>query len=155
MRRYVILTTIIILFGMCSYAQKNINMIEILNVEQDIVSLENRIISSIKINNPEIANIHGLQQFHILWLGTRTNKKEDFLNYSFLYQLDYGYYDLSPKVKKIKNRNPSLLYRISPDMYYRIVSKKWKKYLTHIAAPSPQKHKKLAKFNYLRSIFIV
>lgn len=128
MRKYLMLI-VAMCSGMCSYAQGNINMIEILNIEQDIVSLENRITSSIKINNPDIANIQGLQQFHILWLGTRTNRKEDFLNYSFLYQLDCGYYNLSPKVKKIKSGKPSLLYRISPDLYYYIGSKKWKKYL--------------------------
>lgn len=98
MRRYVILTAIIVYFEMCSYAQENINMIEVLNIEQDIVALENRITDLIK-KKPEIANIQGLRQFHILLLGfsdyTKIEiKKEDYLEHSFLFQLCQGYYRL-------------------------------------------------------------
>ena len=94
MRRYLIIT-IIIYFGMCSYAKENINMIEILNVEQDIVSLEKRITNLIK-KKPEIANIQGLRQYHIFWLGIEKDslKKEDYLDHSFLHKLYYGYYHL-------------------------------------------------------------
>lgn len=92
MRRYLIIT-IIVYFGMCSYAQ-NINMVKVLNIEQDIVSLENRITDLIK-KKSEIANIQGLRQYHILWLGSYTNKKEDYLDHSFLHQLGYDYYRLS------------------------------------------------------------
>ena len=94
MRRYLILITIIIRFGMCSYAQENINMIEILNIRQDIVSLENRIMNLIK-KKPEITNIKGLRQFHVFWvsLDNENIKKEDYLNHSFLYKLiPPGYY---------------------------------------------------------------
>jgi len=128
MRRYLILT-IIICFGMSSYAQENINMLEILNIQQDIVALENRITSSIKINNPDIANMQGLRQFHILWLGSFTDKKEDYLDRTFLYKLFCGYYELSPKVKQNKREKIPFLYCINPDLYYQIESKKWKKYL--------------------------
>lgn len=97
MRRYLILT-IIINFGMCSYAQENINMIEVLHIKQDIVSLENRITDLIK-KKPEIANIQGLRQFHIFWLSVEEDslKKEDYLDHSFLYKLCYGYYHLGSK----------------------------------------------------------
>jgi len=97
MRRYLILIAIIIYSGMCSYAQENINMIEVLNIKQDIVSLENKITDLIK-KKPEIANIQGLRQFHIFWLGSFPNvdvKKENYSDYSFLYQLVYDYYHLS------------------------------------------------------------
>jgi hypothetical protein len=115
--------------GIYAYSQDTINMVKILNIEQDIVALENRITSSIKVNNPDIANIQGLRQYHILWLNSYTDKKEDYLDHSFLYKLFFGYYELSPKVKKIKGCKPSLLYRINPDLYYYINSKRWKKFI--------------------------
>jgi hypothetical protein len=116
---------------MCSYAQENINMIEILNIKQDIVSLENRVTSSIKINNHEISDIQGFRQFHIFWLDFNPTevKKEDYSDYSFLYRMSCTYFNLSTKVKKIKHEKISFLYRISPDLYYNIKSKKLKQYL--------------------------
>jgi len=93
MRRYLILI-IIMYSGMYSYSQENINMIEILNIKKDIVSLEDRITDLIK-KNPEIADIQGLKQFHLFWVGVEKDslKKEDYLDYSFLYKLiPPGYY---------------------------------------------------------------
>jgi hypothetical protein len=79
---------------MCSYAQENINMIKILDIEQDIISLEKRITSLVK-KKPEIANIRGLRQFHVFGLYSGNSRKEDFLNRSFLYKLSLGgYYDI-------------------------------------------------------------
>ena len=95
MRRFVILATIIMCSGIYSYAPENIDLIEILNIRQDVISLENRIANLI-IKNSEIANIRGVRQFHIFWLGDVENnlKKEDYLDHSFLYKLGYGYYHL-------------------------------------------------------------
>ena len=51
MYRYLILIIIVVMCSeRCSYAQNNMNMIEILNVEQDIINLENRIKNVIKKN---------------------------------------------------------------------------------------------------------
>lgn len=101
-------------------AQENINMIRVLNIGHDIITLENRIENSIKINNPEIANIQGLRQFHIFLLDfSSTIEIDSYLNKSFIYQLGCTYFNLSPKVKKIKKGST-------------IELKKWKKYLKTI-----------------------
>ena len=85
MLKYFIL--IIFMYSVTSlYAQENINMIEILNIEQDIIFLEKRIMSLIK-KNSVIANIQGFKQFHIIWLGSDTNRKEDFFDCSFFGKL--------------------------------------------------------------------
>ena len=82
--------------GTPSYTQQNINMIEMLHVEQDIVSLEKRIARLIK-KKPEIANVQGLRQFHILLLGNTNIRKERFLDRSFLRQITIGdYFHLYP-----------------------------------------------------------
>lgn len=121
--------------GINAHSQDSINvdMVKLLNIEQDIVNLEDRIKSSIKINNPDIANIQGLQQFHVFLLHADNGDitEDKFSDKSFIYHLNCDYFNLSPKAKKIKSDNkPSLLYRISPDLYYKRASKKWKKYVT-------------------------
>lgn len=101
MFRYLILVTMVLYSGTCSYAQKNINIIEILNIEQDIVSLENRIKDLTK-KNPAMANIQGLRQFHVFWLGIDDIKKKEYENRSFLYRLYHAYYDIGSNFRKKK-----------------------------------------------------
>lgn len=72
MRKYLLFISIILSSGMSSYGQENINMVEILNIQQDIVSLEKRINQLIK-KKPEIAHLQGLHQFHVFWLGSKDN----------------------------------------------------------------------------------
>ncbi len=83
-----------------THAQKNIDMVDILNIEQDVASLEARITSLIK-KQPKIADTQGLRQYHILWLGydyTKVeSKKEDYLDRPFLYYIDDGYLHINPK----------------------------------------------------------
>ncbi len=119
MYRYLILIIIVVMCSeRCSYAQNNMNMIEILNVEQDIINLENRIKNVIKKNHPNLANIQGLQQFHILTLSANSKNKEDYLNGSFLDQIIPDYWLLSSKVKKYKSLQRSFLYRIIGPRFY-------------------------------------
>jgi len=101
MHRCVIQATIIMCIGMCSFsfAQKNTIMTEVLENRQELVSLEKRISELIK-KNPDIANIHGLRQFHILLMGFSDYnkveiKKENYLDYSFLSRLHQRYYHVS------------------------------------------------------------
>jgi hypothetical protein len=79
----------------CSYAQEDINMIEILNMKKDMRHLEKRISKLIR-QNPDIAKMKGLKQFHILYLGiddATKLTKEDYINQSFLYHLYTGHTD--------------------------------------------------------------
>ena len=59
MYRYLMLVVLSVCLTMFSYAQDNIDMVEMLNIKQDIVSLEKRISKLIK-NNSEIANVKGV-----------------------------------------------------------------------------------------------
>ena len=102
MYKSLVLIAITIYLKGFSYAQNNIDMMNDLKIEQDIISLENRITDLIK-KNPKIANIQGLKQYHILLLSPKYGNfnKENYLDYSFLYQLSYGYYSLFGKQKYI------------------------------------------------------
>ena len=91
MRKYLILITMIIGSIVSFYAQDSINMVNILNIKQEIESLEHRITGLIK-KNPALSKIQGLRQYHILFLYSPSQRKEDFYDYSFLYHLETDYY---------------------------------------------------------------
>ena len=77
----------------------SIDMIKILNIKQDIISLETVIAKQIK-KQPKIADIQGLRQFHILFLGVDTDfniEKSSYLDYSFLSHLHGVYYGKKEK----------------------------------------------------------
>ncbi|MDR1614422.1 MAG: hypothetical protein LBS26_02525 [Campylobacteraceae bacterium] len=157
MHRYVIQTTIIIYFGMCSFsfAQENTNMIKILNIEQDIVSLENRITDLIK-KKPAIANIQGLRQFHILLLGFSDYnkveiKKEDYLDYSFLYQLRQSYYHLGSNSLFAKKKKYLSTITLVTDSTGNLVATSDAR-LVHIAPVFDQKDIELAKMFFDKEI---
>jgi|GEM_PF-556404 len=122
MRRYLIIVAVMF-SALFSYAQENIDMIDILHIEHDIISLENRINSLIK-KRPELANIQGIKQYNILSLDTYTNKKEDYLDYSFLNKLVQDYYSILGKGPRGKPPTRSFLYRVSPYLYFHIKSSK-------------------------------
>lgn len=155
MRRFVILTTIFICSGMCSYAQENINMIEILNIKQDIVSLENRITDLIQ-KNSEIANVKGVQQFHIFWLGNVENnlKKEDYLDHSFLYKLDYSHYHLGANSLFKKGRKYIRTTTLITDSIGNLVAKGDAR-LVHVSTVFDPNDAKLAKMFFDKEIDFV
>jgi hypothetical protein len=103
MLKYYFILTILFSFFICIYAQENINLIKILNIEQDIVSLEKEIAKLIK-EDPEMANMQNLRQFHIPNLKFDGNdlQKEDYLNHSFLYHFKPRFYDFVFKRKNNK-----------------------------------------------------
>lgn len=68
MRKLLFLLSIVMYLIPCSHAQESINMIEILNIEKDIISLENRISNLIK-KNSAMANMQNLRQFHYVAFG--------------------------------------------------------------------------------------
>ncbi|MDR2954384.1 MAG: hypothetical protein LBV43_04820 [Prevotella sp.] len=106
MRKRLVVIAIMIHSVMYSYAQDSLNMIEILDIEQDIVTLEKKITSLIK-KEPKIAHIEGLRQFHLFWTAIKEDslKKEDYLNHSFLYKLIHpGYYDLGSNFLFIRKK---------------------------------------------------
>jgi len=89
MYKYLIFTAIAFCSTIHSYTQENINLIEILNIKEDMRSLEKRISKLIK-KNPDIVKTKDLKQFYILPLGIKDVTKltkEDYLNHSFLYHL--------------------------------------------------------------------
>jgi hypothetical protein len=149
MYKKLIIIAITIYLGMFSYAQNNINMINILKIEQDIVSLENRITDLIK-KNPKIANIQGLRQYHILWLGS-TNKKEDFLSYSFLHQLYQGYFHLNSNTLLKKRQKYIKTTTLITDSIGNLVAKGDAR-LVHVAPVFDENDIELAKMFFDKEI---
>ena len=89
MRKYLFFIAIVLCSVTHSYAQENINMIDILNIKKDVRHLEKRI-SKLVRKNPDIAKMKGLKQFHIFCLcidDATKLQKEDYINLSFLYNL--------------------------------------------------------------------
>ncbi len=79
-------------------AQVNTKMIETLNIDKDIVTLEIRITELIK-KNPKIGHIQGLKQFHVFCLtfadlSKIDTTKEVYLNQTFLSQLIPTFYKI-------------------------------------------------------------
>ena len=112
MRKLLFLLSIVMYLIPCSHAQESINMIEILNIEKDIISLENRISNLIK-KNSAMADMQNLRQFHILMLHLDYNKvefkKERYLDLSFLYHLEPQYYEVGRKGKEEYLRTMTLI----------------------------------------------
>jgi hypothetical protein len=79
---------------MSCYAQAKTDLVNILHLEQDLVKLEERTTMLIKKQQPQLAKIKGLRQFHVLYLklDKGDTKKADFWDHSFLYKLKCTYY---------------------------------------------------------------
>lgn len=96
MLKHILLYIFFFLMPFMIIAQENINMIDTLNIDKDIITLEERISELIK-KNPKIGQIQGLKQFHIFGLKyTELSKvdttKANYLNHSFLSQLIPTFY---------------------------------------------------------------
>lgn len=73
--------------GSCSYAQKGVDIVQLLNLQEEVQRLEKRICKDIK-RNPVLSKESGLEMFHVFWLCCPYNlEKEIFLDHSFLYKL--------------------------------------------------------------------
>lgn len=90
-RKYLLLTALFC-FGVSSFSQKEINMIDILNVRQELSEINNKI-TYLLIKDSYFSKKQGLKLFHVFWLEYQGEvRKEDFLNYSFLNKLNPCYY---------------------------------------------------------------
>ncbi|MEN6502030.1 MAG: hypothetical protein ABFC55_06600 [Tenuifilaceae bacterium] len=79
-------------FGINSFSQNEMNMMDKLNIRQDLSVVNNRITRLLN-KDPYFSKTQGVKLFHIFWLTYQGEfRKEDFLNQSFLNKLVPSYY---------------------------------------------------------------
>ena len=132
-------------------AQHKIDMVEILGIQSDIAAMEERISYLIR-HKPELADMKGLRQFHIIDVYPTDNPpviegyftKNEYLDQSFLYHLSPSYYTLnSPWIFGKKKRYISALTFITDSTGNLLAT--GDVFLVHVAPVKGEDDIKLAK----------
>jgi len=79
-------------FGINSFSQSARNMVDILNVKNELLTVNNKIVDLL-MKDSYFSKTTEVQLFHIIWFEYHGEfRKEDFLNHSFLNKLNPCYY---------------------------------------------------------------
>jgi hypothetical protein len=100
MKKHGLIISFFLIFAVSvSYSQNTANFF---SMSENISILENRINKLLKKHH-SLSKIHGLQQFHIFWMGHNYDfRKEDYSDHSFLYKLVPSYIEKSKGILKHK-----------------------------------------------------
>jgi hypothetical protein len=134
------------------YSQKII-MEDILNIRQDIITLENRITELIK-NNPDLSHIKELQQFHIFCLSNDCDTvKDNYINHSFLYKLYPSYYYIKSGFLLQKKKYLTTIHTLICDSIGNLVAQGDARYISNSSLS--KENKELSKMYYEQKIDFV